>query len=698
MNKPGNNGAAPDITVLLNVHRESSYLARTLRSLDEAMAYAGLKGLTCELLVVLDSPDDDTRNIVRRLAPLISCVSARCIEIEERSLARARNAGVAAARGAYVSLHDADDLCSFNYLAEHHKLARSRPGYIILPGHYYCFGAKNYITRYEEARAIDLFDHHPYLSHIFVEREILVRNAYVHPRAELNRAFEDWHMNGRLLVEGCRFTPCDSTVLFYRQRLGSIMAATRATELEYVTEWSPYYAPVNFFNLFCQQKSLISAPVDFWRLRAVQVAVDAAAAIEPIIDPRNCAQGVYRPASRQSFAGELYANICKKLLEMFGGQATSLSDIFVLPDLSAGGGEKYLIQVAKQLASLSGRKILFLTTDVGARNNWSNRLQGIAQLLDVGQLVGELGVGDGVAQAISKCVLRLAESQETPVRIHIKPSDVGHTTLDYLAPLIEKNCLVYYRWCDNIRSGFDYSLVDGYNLRVIDAHHGRLMAVLCDCESVKKYDEGYLGKELQNWHVVRGAIEGAENHLERQSSFRRRLIWAGRLDPQKRVDILPLIFAKLALRLPDVSVDVYGVARGSAWKRRFSGMGNVCAKDPFSNPTEVISPRNYDAMIYTSVFDGVPNVIIETLSAGVPVIAPDIGGIAEAFPDEHRSFLIDHIESDEMMAEKYVDAISNVYSRGIRSQAEAAEALRQYAMKKFSYRAQQSSIIDIFKV
>ena len=67
-------------------------------------------------------------------------------------------------------------------------------------------------------------------------------------------------------------------------------------------------------------------------------------------------------------------------------------------------------------------------------------------------------------------------------------------------------------------------------------------------------------------------------------------------------------------------------------------------------------PGDYAAFIYTAVYDGLPNVILEAMAAGLPVLAPCIGGIHEVLYDG-AGILLDDLVDDDEMATLYVNAL-----------------------------------------
>ncbi|WP_410963352.1 glycosyltransferase, partial [Salmonella sp. SAL4455] len=58
--------------------------------------------------------------------------------------------------------------------------------------------------------------------------------------------------------------------------------------------------------------------------------------------------------------------------------------------------------------------------------------------------------------------------------------------------------------------------------------------------------------------------------------------------------------------------------------------------------------------LYTSRYDGLPNILLEATAAGLPIVAPDVGGIAE-FLNNETGYLVG------------ADADAGEFARAIRS-------------------------------
>jgi glycosyltransferase involved in cell wall biosynthesis len=119
---------------------------------------------------------------------------------------------------------------------------------------------------------------------------------------------------------------------------------------------------------------------------------------------------------------------------------------------------------------------------------------------------------------------------------------------------------------------------------------------------------------------------GPGNQINR--SERHKVVWASRIDPTKRPDIL----AKIAQCLPEVHFEVYGYSSSGydfSFLRRLS---NIKLMGEYSDFSQI--PKDDKAVfLYTSDADGMPNVLLEAVASGLPIIAPDVGGIRELLTD-----------------------------------------------------------------
>ena len=113
--------------------------------------------------------------------------------------------------------------------------------------------------------------------------------------------------------------------------------------------------------------------------------------------------------------------------------------------------------------------------------------------------------------------------------------------------------------------------------------------------------------------------------VQRDESAQRNVLWASRLDAQKN----PQIIANIASALPDVTFHVYGRAVMGDQALDWSAMpDNVLSRGEFFG-IDSLPIAQMDAFLYTSRFDGMPNILLEIAARGLPITAAPIGGIPE---------------------------------------------------------------------
>jgi glycosyltransferase involved in cell wall biosynthesis len=115
------------------------------------------------------------------------------------------------------------------------------------------------------------------------------------------------------------------------------------------------------------------------------------------------------------------------------------------------------------------------------------------------------------------------------------------------------------------------------------------------------------------------------DRLGRDDAYRRKVLWASRIDAEKRPDVL----VDVARSLPDMDFVAYGspvLGEDNPLSRveleNFDYRGGF--DDFFDLPL-----AEFDLFLYTSRMDGLPNIVLEAMQAGLPIIAPAVGGIPE---------------------------------------------------------------------
>jgi glycosyltransferase involved in cell wall biosynthesis len=147
--------------------------------------------------------------------------------------------------------------------------------------------------------------------------------------------------------------------------------------------------------------------------------------------------------------------------------------------------------------------------------------------------------------------------------------------------------------------------------------------------------------------------EGAAPHV----------FWAGRFDRQKRIDT---VFA-IAERMNDVTFHLWGEPVADKEFRTLKAPKNVVLEGVYRHINELPLDR-CSLWLYTSQWDGVPNVLLEVAALGIPIVGSLAGGC------------------DEILIEDFAERIDSVeyipqFERGIRRVLADPAAARERAAR-----------------
>lgn len=140
---------------------------------------------------------------------------------------------------------------------------------------------------------------------------------------------------------------------------------------------------------------------------------------------------------------------------------------------------------------------------------------------------------------------------------------------------------------------------------------------------------------------------------DRQHGAPFRVLWASRFTAQKNIDLLE----RIAEAAPQFEFHIWGrgdeihEARIAELARRCD---NVHMQGPFDR-FEMLPLATYDAFLYTSLWDGIPNVLLEAAAAGLPIVASHVGGIGELV-DGETGWLISSLDDST----PYIDALQSI--------------------------------------
>lgn len=258
------------------------------------------------------------------------------------------------------------------------------------------------------------------------------------------------------------------------------------------------------------------------------------------------------------------------------------------------------------------------------------------------------------------CVRSLIAIAEQNAFLHLKASPFAHRLMNrYGAVLTQKFRTVYYRFCDDTVLWRERRVQCSWGIKFLRRQLANIDLVVTDCNDIVASDSERLGSTSSKYHTLYTYCECSPS-VPRERPSTHRLLWASRVTTQKRPELLARIAAALRDEFPRIVIDVYGNCDACYVPKVLFRSGGLRYCGGF-NGFDSLPILAYDAFIYTSAFDGLPNVILEALGRGLPVIAPDVGGIAEAVVQGETGFLVPDFPDDDALVEAYVEATRELY-------------------------------------
>ncbi len=683
-----------DYSIVLNLHNEAPYLKRTMRSLADAARFARYKGLTSELVLVLDSADETTREWVEN-ADFSDFNWHKTLHVSNRSLGLSRNDGIAAATGEYITTADADDLVSYNFFVQmHNALLEHGPNTIICPEHVCSFGDRTYWGQYtssEDVTNIMLFGANSYVSRIGCHRSVFDNLQFIDARGGM-KAFEDWHFNCEAVAAGYRFDVAKDTILFYRQRRNSIMTTSHGR----IIPFSKLFMPSIFVRRCADDYRRLNGRKWFdgfnsdlmrQRLLASQVIVESIAAanyIEPKID-LELVKGLNVGSSKGGplSPGCAYYEAVKDLDDR------QFTDVVLFPFVSRGGGEKYILDVIKALLKLDPSKRILILTGEKYATHALHLLPEQCAFIDLYEICSRWQLHD-----IHIITLRIIQAVASSAMLHIKSCPYAFSFFERFSAELTNQAVFYY-FSNAAYQDRGLSFIDGSSLYFISEFASNLTHIISDQPASIRYAKQRL--EMDRLHCETLFAKCASHlHPDELEPFvpTKRLLWASRLDYEKRPELIPLIAARLLALDPDIMLDVYGQSVFVENSHNLTTLANVTYKGGFTRFSD-LNASEYDALVYTSRFDGLPNIVLEAMAEGLLVIAPDVGGVGEVVSSDRTGLLIKNDFDDAAMADLYVETIRQLYDNSLNIDRLRKEAL-SLILERHSEQAYMTRVKEIF--
>ncbi|KWO82763.1 glycosyl transferase family 1 [Burkholderia ubonensis] len=364
-----------------------------------------------------------------------------------------------------------------------------------------------------------------------------------------------------------------------------------------------------------------------WRIRKV---------VSPIIVSLRHGKSI-RQALRSTIASDAMRDQAREsrlqslLLDMARRGVRNVSHIIVVPFLGTGGAENVALNFSKAVREIDPeRQVLLVVADRDLVDERVARIDGV-------HVVTLRDFTPDDSYAVKQSLLYDMVLAIRPAVLHNINSEVAWNTVIEQGSRLKRITRIFasifaFQFSDDGKSKI------GYAAYFLQPGLPALTALLSDnqrfvTDARKEYQLGDEGDKLHavynpsrtataEWKTrALARIASRGQHLAGQ---RPAFLWAGRLDKEKRVDLL----LALVQACPHIDFYVYGQAVVNV-SEKLPNMSNFHLMGPFTSPEELVQARAYTGFIFTSKWEGMPNILLEIGTLGVPIIAPAVGGVGE---------------------------------------------------------------------
>ncbi|BDZ38784.1 hypothetical protein GCM10025863_13980 [Microbacterium suwonense] len=360
----------------------------------------------------------------------------------------------------------------------------------------------------------------------------------------------------------------------------------------------------------------------------------------------------------------------------WAGIAALPSDVDVLviaPWLRTGGADLLTMQYIAAVRRTRPESVIGLVTTEPEPSTRLDELEGVT-VFHLGEfaLLPQFGVR----------ILGTLIAQLRPPTVHVVNSTLGFDVLDRYGRALAQHSNLFASTfvIDRLPDGTAWSFLH---------HRGRdfydsISAVLTDNERLVDHMATAEGAPA-NAFVVHHAVVDERFHPSERTTIDQdhplRVVWAGRFDRQKRLDRLADIAESMQGR--PVEFHAYGDAvigddpTLHDTMRRLDAAG-VVRHPAYSDGFGEVVGNGADVLLLTSDREGLPNVLLEAMSSGLSVVAPDVGDIARAVTSD-TGYLI----ADAGDINAYVDALDEIIT-GRSGALRRISAARELVVREYS--------------
>ena len=330
-----------------------------------------------------------------------------------------------------------------------------------------------------------------------------------------------------------------------------------------------------------------------------------------------------------------------------------ISHVFLVPWLKRGGADLVTLNYINALKEReSDKKIIVISTE-NSDSPWASRLPGNIKVIEFGKLYRSLPEKNQENLLVKVLV------QAKPKVIHNINSGLGYRVFTKFGKSLNNNSKLFAcSFCEEISS--EGRLI-GYPFKYLADCFQNLTAIFSDNQAFLNrlhYIYGFDKKKLIVHYQPMKISKPKRSDLTLAKVDHLNILWAGRLDKQKRPDLLIKILQKTKNKPYKFHIYGYSLFKDDDSIKKIKKFSNAIFYGAYDGGIPALPTENYDVYLYTSEYDGIPNVLLEAITCGLVTVASNVGGISELIKNKEIGFLVDPFDD----VDKFVECLDYIYN------------------------------------
>lgn len=662
-----------DVSILVTAHRESLLIHRCLKNAAAAIAHAQQNNIVGEIVVILRQADEETRNFARQFEENDSALPLRILETDLPDRASALELGHEAAQGKHIAQLDAVNLLSEDWLSKAFAFSQDLPAQTILHAEYQVsFGAELQLIKYRPSKGPEsngfaphyLVSHNPWTSLLFYSREAFTtprKTRCTNDSTPVTRFLggdEDCHWLAEQLAHGAEIQIVPGTCNFIRQQpsftghsqdlcRAGLLPPTKALDPVELSQQTLGSTPATRAKPTRLQKfkQKFSALIEKHCPEALGLSRRIQTGIQMLFLKRRKTLAAYAPAWQAKLwhdcrtihdiepkifpTGALFSEpldslchppvLAQKYQTACSFVTRRPTHVLVIPWLKKGGADLEVLHYVRAIQQASPNNAVLVITTNDSDSPWSKRLSPEVMQLPFGEIFADVSQEDQ-RRMLGTLLIQI----QAPI-IHLVNSRLGYAVVRESGDAIRNRSQIFAScFCEDITPE---GRTVGFAFDEQPEVYRHLSGIFADNQTILDKLQSTYGYSTEKLFLHYMPIDPSEA-ITIPDRAKLQVLWAGRLDRQKRPDLLRKITEKLAGH--PIHFTIYGsaVLERKANYKNWSGLANVTYQGPYDG-FESLPLNQFDVFLHTAQWEGLPNVLLEAYSHGLPVVASGVGGVPE---------------------------------------------------------------------